>query len=148
MFRSTGGMQDYNYYWTGCMEITLELSCCKHPPKRELPQFWEQNKKALIAYLGEVHRGVRGLLLDPSGVAITNGKLKIKGRDFSFRLSKRGEFWRILLPGKYTLQVTADGYEPTEETFVVNSGQVTFLEVHMRPLSGNALNSNVLEGLV
>lgn len=81
-------------------------------------------------------------------MAITNGKLKIKGRDFSFRLSKRGEFWRILLPGKYVLQVTADGYEPTEESFVVNSGQVTFLEVRMRPLSGNALNSNMLEGLV
>ena len=148
ILESTGGMQDYNYYWTGCMEITLELSCCKHPPRRELPQFWEQNKKALIAYLGEVHRGVRGLLLDPSGMAITNGKLKIKGRDFSFRLSKRGEFWRILLPGKYVLQVSAEGYEPAEEPFVVNSGQVTFLEIHMRPLSGNALNSNVLEGLV
>ena len=130
------------------MEVTLELSCCKYPQRHDLPKFWEQNKKALIAYLGEVHRGVRGLLLDPSGMAITNGKLKIKGRDFSFRLSKRGEFWRILLPGKYTLQVTADGYEPAEESFVVNSGQVTFLEVHMRPLSGNSLNSNVLEGLV
>lgn len=141
-------MQDYNYYWTGCMEVTLELSCCKHPSRRELPHFWEQNKKALIAYLGEVHRGVRGLLLDPSGMAITNGKLKIKGRDFSFRLSKRGEFWRILLPGSYVLQVTADGYEPAEEPFVVNSGQVTFLEVHMRPLAGNSLNTNAVEGLV
>lgn len=148
-----GGMQDYNYYWTGCMEITIELSCCKYPPRRELPQYWEQNKKALVAYLGEVHRGVRGLLLDPSGTAITNGKLKIKGRDFSFRLSKRGEFWRMLLPGKYVLQASADGYEPAEEPFVVNSGQVTFLEVQMKPLqtvtNNNAIQPNsVLDALV
>lgn len=141
-YQLEGGMQDYNYYWTGCMEVTLELSCCKHPPRHELPQFWEHNKKALIAYLGEVHRGVRGLLLDSSGLAVTNAKLKIKGRDFSFRVSKRGEFWRVLLPGKYTLQVNAEGFEPAEESFVVSSGQVTFLEVHLRPAASSRVETD------
>lgn len=40
----TGGMQDYNYVWFGCMEVTLELSCCKYPFARELPKYWEDNK--------------------------------------------------------------------------------------------------------
>lgn len=39
-----GGMQDYNYVWYGCMEITLEVSCCKYPPAHELPRYWEDNK--------------------------------------------------------------------------------------------------------
>lgn len=44
----TGGMQDYNYVWFGCMEVTLELSCCKYPFARELPKYWEDNKAVCI----------------------------------------------------------------------------------------------------
>lgn len=38
-------MQDYNYLWHGCMEVTLEISCCKYPPAHELPKYWQDNKQ-------------------------------------------------------------------------------------------------------
>lgn len=40
----TGGMQDYQYVWYGCMEVTLEISCCKYPPAYELKKYWEDNQ--------------------------------------------------------------------------------------------------------
>jgi carboxypeptidase M len=39
----TGGMQDYNYIWYGCYEVTLEISCCKYPPAHELRKYFSDN---------------------------------------------------------------------------------------------------------
>ena len=50
----TGGMQDYHYVWHGCMDITLELSCCKYPPAKELLHFWKQNQKVSDSMLGSL----------------------------------------------------------------------------------------------
>uniref|UniRef100_A0A6G1SNG7 Carboxypeptidase M n=1 Tax=Aceria tosichella TaxID=561515 RepID=A0A6G1SNG7_9ACAR len=129
-----GGMQDYNYYWTGCMELTLELSCCKFPSSNQLAQFWSENKKALLAFIAEANTGVKGLITDPSGNGIPKAKLKVRGRDFSFRGSQRGEFWRILLPGSYVLEVWADGFNLVEKPFSVRSGQVTILKLMLNPI--------------
>lgn len=98
-----GGMQDYNYVKGDCMEITLELSCCKYPHRGELPRFWSDNRKSLLVYLAQVHRGVRGLIMDVNGNLVPRASLKIRGRTVPFRSSKRGEYWRLLLPGVYTL---------------------------------------------
>lgn len=47
-------MQDYNYAWHGCLEITLEMSCCKYPPASFLETHWNENlpvyNKQLLHY--------------------------------------------------------------------------------------------------
>ena len=98
-----GGMQDYNYIWGNCVEITLELSCCKYPFRTELEKFWIENKKSLLVYIAQVHRGVRGLIMDTNGNLVSRATLKIRDRNVTFKSSKRGEYWRLLLPGVYTL---------------------------------------------
>ena len=52
-------MQDYNYIYAGCMEITLEIGCCKYPAESDLESYWTDNRPALMAYLLEVHAGNR-----------------------------------------------------------------------------------------
>ena len=74
----TGGMQDYNYIWHGCMEITLELSCCKFPPASELPKFWEDNRASLLQFIGEAHRGVKGFVKDENAVSIEGASMKVR----------------------------------------------------------------------
>ena len=52
-----GGMQDYNYLYAGCMEITMEVACCMFPNGTDLPSYWTANKDSLFNYLYEVHMG-------------------------------------------------------------------------------------------
>jgi len=107
-------MQDFNYVWYGCMEITLELSCCKYPLAKELPRFWEENKASLVKFLAEAHRGIHGFVMDENNNPIEKASLKVKGRDVGFQTTKYGEFWRILMPGVYKLEVR-DFYFLAEE---------------------------------
>lgn len=129
----TGGMQDYNYVWHGCMDLTLEISCCKYPDAAELPKFWQENKKALVRYLAEVHRGVRGFVMDPYGRAIEDASLKISGRDVGFTSTKYGEYWRVLLPGKYKIEAYAEGYIPRQDEFFVEESNPTLLNITLFP---------------
>ena len=61
--------------------------------------------QSLVRFLGEAHRGVRGFVLDANGRPLENVAMKIKGRDAPFQTTKHGEFWRLLLPGYYRIEV-------------------------------------------
>lgn len=51
-------MQDYNYVWADCFEITLELSCCKYPMASQLQQEWEYNRESLLTFIEKVKRAL------------------------------------------------------------------------------------------
>lgn len=55
-------MQDYNYVYSNCFEVTLELSCCKYPDALLLVKEWELNKESLLSFIEAVHWGVKGML--------------------------------------------------------------------------------------
>ncbi|XP_028254506.1 carboxypeptidase M [Parambassis ranga] len=119
-----GGMQDYNYVWAQCLELTLEVSCCKFPPADELPVLWTDNRMALLAFIQQVHLGVKGRVFDGSGVPVENAVVEIKGRSnmCPFKTDRHGEYYRLLLPGNYSFTVTYPGHEALTETLYIPHG--------------------------
>lgn len=145
----TGGMQDYNYAFKGCMEITLEISCCKLPEPSELPKLWDENRQALLTYVQEVHRGLKGVIKGNKNKAVSNAKLFIVGRNMPFYSSKDGAFWRILLPGNYLLQVEATGYSRKSIPFTIQDEDFKvykplFLEITLDPVGMSTVVSSTV----
>ncbi len=59
-----GGMQDWSYRYMGCNEVTLELSDIKWPNPSQIPDFWDDNRESMLAYMETCLIGVRGLVTD------------------------------------------------------------------------------------
>ena len=105
------GMQDFNYAFSNCFEISIELSCCKYPNASALEQEWWRNVRPLIAFARQVHSGVRGVVRDAaSRTPIAKAVLSVDGVDHDVLTTTDGEFWRLLLPGRYNLTVRALGF--------------------------------------
>ncbi|KAK4878716.1 hypothetical protein RN001_011222 [Aquatica leii] len=129
----TGGMQDWNYLSTSCMELTLELGCYKYPNASELPKYWMDNREALLKFMEQVHKGVHGFVSSTIGRPIMNAELYVEGIDHVVKTAKSGDYWRILLPGKYNLTTTARGYESfTKEITIPESGSMEYNITLMR----------------
>ncbi|XP_073411600.1 carboxypeptidase M isoform X2 [Dendrobates tinctorius] len=106
-YKIKGGMQDYNYIFKQCMEITLEVSCCKYPDASTLQGFWNDNKVSLIEYMKQVHLGIKGQVFDTNGAPIQNAVVDVQDRQriCPYRTNENGEYYLLLLPGTYTFNV-------------------------------------------
>ncbi|MBI2431312.1 MAG: carboxypeptidase regulatory-like domain-containing protein [Candidatus Hydrogenedentes bacterium] len=127
----SGGMQDWNYRFVSCFEVTLELSEIKKPSSTQLPQFWEENRESMLAYLEAVHIGARGLVTDRLTGAPLWAEVRVEGNAQPvFTDPDVGDYHRLLLPGEYRLQVRAPGYIPFEvEGVAVTEGPATRVDV-------------------
>ncbi|CAL1265426.1 unnamed protein product [Larinioides sclopetarius] len=107
-----GGMQDFNYVFSNCFEITLELSCCKYPKAENLSVEWENNKEALLLFMEQVHIGIKGRVVDSETKrGIEQAFIQVNGIDHNVTTTKTGHYWRLLLPGIYTVVFSSYGYE-------------------------------------
>ena len=112
-----GGMQDFNYIHSNCFEITLELTCCKYPSAETLLKGWNDNHEALLQFLEAAQIGIKGIVLDDTGKVMDGAEVHVEGIDHPIRTTDRGEFWRLLTPGKYNVSVKA--FRLVSESFIL-----------------------------
>uniref|UniRef100_A0A8C3AAJ2 Carboxypeptidase Z n=1 Tax=Cyclopterus lumpus TaxID=8103 RepID=A0A8C3AAJ2_CYCLU len=103
-----GGMSDFNYLHTNCLEITVELGCDKFPSEAELYPEWKRNKEPLLSFIESVHRGIKGVVQDVGGNGIKGATISVRG--IRKDVTTDGDYWRLLNPGTHILTATAKGY--------------------------------------
>ena len=80
----------------------MELSCCKYPDPSELMTEWKHNEPALYKYVEATHMGIKGLVTDKdTGKGIPAANIVVKEINHNIYTTNRGEYWRLLVPGKY-----------------------------------------------
>ncbi|XP_007530354.1 carboxypeptidase N catalytic chain [Erinaceus europaeus] len=126
------GMQDFNYLHTNCFEITLELSCDKFPRQEELQREWLANREALILFLEQVHKGIKGMVLDENYNNLPGAVISVSGINHDVTSSDQGDYFRLLLPGTYTVTATAPGYDPETMTVTVGPGEPKLINFHLK----------------
>jgi subtilisin-like proprotein convertase family protein len=142
-----GGMQDWNYYWMGCNEVTIELSNIKWPDASTLPDYWDDNRESMLNYMARVHDGVRGLVTNASSGLPVAATVEVQGIDHEvYTDADVGDYHRMLLPGTYTLEFSAAGYSPiTVPDVVVVSESTTVVNVQMYPVVLGNISGTVTE---
>ncbi|TRY57321.1 hypothetical protein DNTS_008903 [Danionella cerebrum] len=123
-----GTMQDYNYLKGNCFEVTFDLSCCKYPAASQLYAEWTNNKEALIAYMMKAHIGVRGFVVTKAGLGLHDATISVSGIDHNITTWVFGDYYRLLLPGRYDITASLPGYlSNTVNNVPVFDGKATLL---------------------
>ncbi len=116
----SGGMQDWNYIWEGDFDITLEQNDVKWPSSNQLAGLWEDHREPLLAYLEEVHDGVRGIVIDADSGEPLSANISVQGIDHDILPDpENGDYYRLLSAGTYTITAQAFGYLAQSETVIV-----------------------------
>lgn len=107
-----GSMNDFSYLHTNCFELSIFLGCDKFPHESELPLEWENNREALLSFIEQVNRGIKGVVRDMEGGPLPNATISVEGIHHDVRTALGGDYWRLLNPGEYRVTARADGYTP------------------------------------
>ncbi|KAK7146401.1 hypothetical protein R3I93_013983 [Phoxinus phoxinus] len=114
-----GSMNDFSYLHTNCFELSIFLGCDKFPHQSELLREWEHNREALLTFMAQVHRGIKGVVKDKEGNPIPNATVSVEGVNHDVRTGESGDYWRLLNPGEYRVTARADGYSSFTRLCVV-----------------------------
>lgn len=130
------GMQDWNYHFMGCNEVTIELSDAMQPSASLIGTFWNDNRDAMMAYIETSLIGVRGIVTHTTTGLPLAATVTVAGRNHEVYTDPDvGDYHRMLLPGTYDLTFTAAGlsHPVTVPNVAVLAGPATRLDIELGP---------------
>jgi hypothetical protein len=146
----SGGRQDYMNYFHNCREVTLEVSNTKLLSTDQLVAHWNYNREAMLTYMENIYFGIQGFVKNTNEEPL-NATITVVGHDKDnshvVTNPSHGNYYRMIMPGTYTLKFEAYGYIPQTITgVVVTANTITPLNVTLQQASVVTLAGTVLSG--
>ncbi|MBF0449713.1 MAG: succinylglutamate desuccinylase/aspartoacylase family protein [Candidatus Magnetomorum sp.] len=135
-YTAYGSMQDWNYVWRGCNEVTIELFNIKWPSFSTIASIWKDNRESMLKYIQWSLQGIRGMITNAETGQPVNAVARVIGIDHdTYTDPDVGDYHRILLPGTYDMEFSAEGYFPQKINSIVvdDSDKATRIDIRLTP---------------
>jgi len=107
----TGSLQDWSYFATDCIDVTIEHSNLKWPPANQLDGLWDDNRESFLHFIKAARYGINGVVTDAATGLPLDAKVTVVGNAKPvFTDPGHGDYYKLLDTGTYALMFEADGY--------------------------------------
>ncbi|CAG0920488.1 unnamed protein product [Notodromas monacha] len=108
-----GHSADWHYKFANAFEWTIYISCYTMSMEETLDVDWTRNVNSMIAFVESARMGAQGMVWDNrTGSPISDAYIEVKNRRHRLRTNERGEYWRLLNDGVYSMRAVKRGYDP------------------------------------
>ncbi len=106
-----GTLQDWSYFATGCIDVTIECNNLKWPPANQLDSLWDDNRESFLHFIKAARYGINGVVTAAVTGLPLDAEITVTGNsEHVFTDPAHGDYYKLLDTGTYDLVFEADGY--------------------------------------
>jgi len=106
-----GSLQDWSYFATGCIDVTIEYNNLKWPPANQLDGLWDDNRESFLHFIKAARYGINGVVTDAGTGLSLDAEITVTGNTkHVFTDPAHGDYYKLLDSGTYDLVFEAEGY--------------------------------------
>lgn len=131
-----GTLQDWSYFATGCIDVTIEIGNLKWPAASQLDGFWDDNRESLMHYVKAARYGIHGTVTDAVTGQPLAATVTVTGNTEPVTTDPdHGDYYKLLPTGTFELTFTAAGHTAQTVSGVpVTWGTPVTVDVALQPL--------------
>ncbi len=132
----TGSLQDWAYWATGCLHVTIELGYQKWPSAASLDGYWDDNRESLLHFIAAARYGIHGVVTGGDTGQPLAATVSVAGNAMGVATDPdHGDYWKVLPTGAFDLTFAAPGYRDSTIAGVATTwGTPTALDVVLEPV--------------
>ncbi|MFQ6061287.1 MAG: carboxypeptidase N/E family protein, partial [Thermoplasmata archaeon] len=135
-YETHGDLNDYSHGIDSDLDWTIEIGSSFNPPPSQLQGIWLDNRDATLQFIKRAGQGIAGFVFDAqTGDTLKNAIITVQEIGWPvFSDPLFGDYHRVLLPGTYTIEAQAPGYQSqTISGVAVVAFEVTRVDFYLQP---------------